>query len=66
MASHGVEIGEPEGASNSMKRAHRRLHVLTWLVLAPVLAAVLWLAVTHRQLEPVNETLPSVVLEEVG
>ena len=41
-----------------MKRAHRRLHVLIWLVLAPLIAIVLWVALQHRPAEPINDTLP--------
>lgn len=42
-----------------MKRAHRSAHRLLWLVLAPVLAAVLVAAVMLRPPEPVNDALPA-------
>ena len=42
-----------------MKRAHRRSHLILWLVLTPVLAALLVLAVKVRPDAPVNDTLPA-------
>lgn len=49
-----------------MKRAHRTLHQIIWLVLGPVMAAILWLAVTLRPAEPVNDELPTSLTEEAG
>lgn len=44
-----------------MKRPHRRAHVLIWLFVAPALALSLFLALSHRPLEPVNEALPEIL-----
>lgn len=49
-----------------MKRAHRSAHRLIWLVLAPLLAVILWLAVTERPAEPVNDALPTALQGEAG
>jgi hypothetical protein len=49
-----------------MKRAHRKTHLLLWLILAPAMIAVLFFAVTHRPDAPVNETLPDILLEEAS
>lgn len=46
-----------------MKRQHRRRHLITWLILPPVLAAILWLAIQVRPDAPLNETLPSSLIE---
>jgi hypothetical protein len=42
-----------------MKRVHRRWHKLAWLVLAPVTAGVLGLALASRSAEHVNANLPA-------
>ncbi len=42
-----------------MKRAHRKWHRRTWLVLAPLLAVVIGLALVSRVAEPVNSELPA-------
>lgn len=47
-----------------MKRAHRKTHLLMWIILGPVMIALVLLAVMHRPAEPTNETLPTVLLEE--
>ncbi len=41
-----------------MKRGQRRLHAVLWLVVAPALAIVLWLGISHRPASPVNDALP--------
>jgi hypothetical protein len=41
-----------------MKRAHRSAHRLIWLVLAPLLAAILVFSLMVRPGLPVNEALP--------
>jgi hypothetical protein len=46
-----------------MKRAHRRTHLLIWLILGPAMIAALLLAVRYRPDAPVNNTLPETVLE---
>lgn len=48
-----------------MKRSHRKTHLILWLILGPVMIATLMLAVMHRPAEPVNDTLPDFLLEEV-
>ncbi|MEE9380014.1 MAG: hypothetical protein V3V03_01285 [Hyphomonadaceae bacterium] len=47
-----------------MKRAHRRTHLLIWLVLGPAMAAILWLAISLRPAAPVNDDLPVSLIEE--
>ena len=47
-----------------MKRGHRSAHRLIWLVLAPILAATIWLAVTQRPAEPINDTLPDLLVQQ--
>lgn len=49
-----------------MKRAHRSVHRLAWLVLAPVFVFIIWLALAVRPDAPVNETLPAALIEEAG
>jgi hypothetical protein len=43
-----------------MKRAHRSVHRLVWLVLSPLLALILWLSLALRPPEPVNTDLPEI------
>lgn len=47
-----------------MKRAHRRSHLLIWLILGPVILALLALAVMVRPDAPVNDALPASLIEE--
>ncbi len=47
-----------------MKRVHRRAHRIAWAILAPLIALSLWLAITLRRADPLNEQLPRVSLEE--
>lgn len=47
-----------------MKEAHRRAHVVIWLVLAPALALGLALALLSRPSEPQNAELPDVLTAE--
>lgn len=47
-----------------MKRAHKRNHLIIWAVLAPVLALILWLALSLRPAEPVNDELPQALATE--
>ena len=42
-----------------MKRAHRRLHRLVWLLLVPATAAVVWLAADALSEAPENRDLPA-------
>ena len=49
-----------------MKRPHRYAHVLIWLILAPLLAAVIYLSVKLRPADPVNPELPAGLAEETG
>jgi hypothetical protein len=46
-----------------MRRAHRRIHVLVWLILAPAVALGVYAAVTQRPREPVTE-LPDAIAED--
>ena len=47
-----------------MKRAHRRSHLILWLILTPAMVAVIYLAVTLRPPAPVNDTLPDALTQE--
>jgi len=47
-----------------MKRAHRRTHLIIWLILAPVIAATLYFALEQRPPAPVNDALPESIIEE--
>jgi len=49
-----------------MKRSHRRSHLVIWLLLTPVLLAIIKFAVSDRPADPVNETLPAALLEEAN
>lgn len=49
-----------------MKRAHRKTHLFVWLLLAPSLFAIVWLAVMYRPADPVNELLPELLIEETS
>ena len=49
-----------------MKRQYRHMHLLIWLILGPVMAIILWLAVSLRPATPVNDELPSALTEEVS
>lgn len=49
-----------------MKRTHRPAHKLIWLILAPVLAAIILIALNVRPDAPVNDTLPAPLSEETG
>ncbi len=49
-----------------MKRAHRRAHALLWLILAPAMAATIWLSLRARPADDilVNPELPPSLIEE--
>lgn len=47
-----------------MKRAHRNTHRLIWIILAPVLAVLFWLALEVRPGPIVNDSLPPALSEE--
>ena len=47
-----------------MRRAHRKAHIAMWLIIAPALAVVLFLALSQRQAEPVNASLPEALQTE--
>ena len=49
-----------------MKRTHRSAHRLIWLLLAPLLLAILALALWTRPGEALNETLPPDLIEEAS
>lgn len=46
-----------------MRRAHRTAHLIVWLLLAPAVAAALFVALGNRPGEPVSEAPDSVVTE---
>lgn len=47
-----------------MKRAHRSLHRLIWLIMPLLLAAIIAVSLIVRPAEPVQDSLPEVLLEE--
>lgn len=49
-----------------MKRAHRRTHLLLWLVLGPFMIAILYLSVQNRPNPPINDTLPEALIVEAS
>ena len=49
-----------------MKRAHRKTHILLWLIIAAVMVATLFFAVQHRPDAPVNDALPDILIEEAS
>lgn len=66
MAAHARKVVRAEGATGLMKRAHRRLHLAIWIILAPIMFLILILAIMHRPDAPVNEVLPNVLIEEAS
>ena len=66
MAAHVGETVRAEGAANLMKRAHRKSHLLLWLILGPVMFATIVLAVLNRPAAPVNDALPEALIEEAN
>jgi len=63
MADYADKTADPDGASDLMKRAHRRTHLILWLILGPVMVITLLLAVMHRPADPINDSLPSALIE---
>ena len=49
-----------------MKRTHRSAHRLIWLLLAPILAAIVIIALQVRPAAPVNDALPEALSEEAS
>lgn len=49
-----------------MKRSHRTMHRLVWLLLAPALAAIIFVALQVAPDEPVNDALPAELLLEAN
>ena len=47
-----------------MKRAHRRSHLIIWIVLGPIIAGLFAVAIAVRPDAPKNETLPDALIEE--
>ena len=66
MARDAHKTVRAEGATNLMKRAHRRIHFAIWAVLGPVIFWGLVLAIMSRPDAPVNDTLPSLLIEEAS
>ena len=48
-----------------MKRKHRKIHLILWLFLGPIILGLLLRAVLHRPDAPVNDTLPDLIIEEL-
>ena len=66
MAAYGDKTVCAKGATDLMKRAHRRIHFAIWAVLGPVMFWVLVLALLNRPDAPTNDTLPSLLIEEAS
>ncbi|MEL7028662.1 MAG: hypothetical protein AAGL49_05490 [Pseudomonadota bacterium] len=50
-----------------MRRGHRRAHLIMWIVLAPLTAAGLFLALSARKADPVEPYAPPLsASEEAG
>lgn len=47
-----------------MKKTHRKVHAATWLLLVPVVAALIWFALEGRRLVPTEQSFPLVKKEE--
>ncbi|MEM7329001.1 MAG: hypothetical protein AAF437_09695 [Pseudomonadota bacterium] len=47
-----------------MKRAHRKSHLLLWLLLGPLMFAIIALAVLNRPAAPINDALPDTLIED--
>ena len=47
-----------------MKRSHRTVHRLLWLILVPVMAAILIVSLKARPDDPTNPELPALLIEE--
>ncbi|MEL6300372.1 MAG: hypothetical protein AAFV47_14185 [Pseudomonadota bacterium] len=47
-----------------MKRFQRRAHAVVWLLVAPTLAVVLWLGISNRPADPMNDALPPALSTE--
>lgn len=47
-----------------MKRAYRKTHFAMWLILGPIMAATLLIALMYRPAEPVNDELPAILVED--
>jgi len=48
-----------------MKRRQRHLHLTIWFLLMPAIVAILYLAITLRPSEPVDNALPESLIEEL-
>lgn len=46
-----------------MRRAHRRIHLLAWLILTPAVAVGVYVALAHRPGEPRSQ-VPDAIVEE--
>ena len=49
-----------------MKRAHANRHRLIWLILTPIMIAILLMAITARPSDSVDEAIPEILIEEAG
>lgn len=49
-----------------MRRAHRRWHLILWVILTPLIAAALILAISLRPGAPVNDALPKTLTGKSG
>lgn len=49
-----------------MRRAHRSVHLLLWLLLIPVVAGTAYLALTFKVTPAQGESLPPALIEEAS
>lgn len=47
-----------------MRRFHRTTHLALWMVLAPAVAAALYVALTHRPASPLSAAPDAIVTEQ--
>jgi len=47
-----------------MRRPHRRLHLVLWLLIAPIIGAGIFLALRHAPAEPIAEIDGSLIGNE--
>lgn len=64
MAAYADQTAGAKGTASIMKRAHRKIHLAAWVILGPVMLAVLALAVLNRPSAPVNDALPDTLIED--
>ena len=49
-----------------MRRSHRSMHLLLWLLLIPVIAGTAYLALTFKDTPAQSDSLPPALIEEAS